>query len=57
MHLKETISFLEMRVMYRPEICFNFSAYVDKNGQLIDLAKKFLIDFLNSFRDWVLKNK
>ncbi|MDR1417694.1 MAG: NAD(P)H-dependent oxidoreductase [Endomicrobium sp.] len=57
MHLKETISSLEMRVMYRPEVCFNFSAYVDKNGQLIDSAKKFLIDFLNSFKDWVLKNK
>jgi chromate reductase len=57
MHLKETISFLEMCVMHRPEIYFNFLSYVDKNGELLDLSKKLLIEFLNSFKDWVLKNK
>jgi chromate reductase len=56
-HLKQTISFLEMRVMYRPEVCFSFLSYVDKNGELLDLSKKLLIEFLNSFKDWVLKNK
>ncbi|MDR2395095.1 MAG: NAD(P)H-dependent oxidoreductase [Endomicrobium sp.] len=57
MQLKETVSFLEMRVMYRPEVCFNFLEKVDKNGEIEEKGRERVVEFLNRFKGWILKNK
>ncbi|MDR2426555.1 MAG: NAD(P)H-dependent oxidoreductase [Endomicrobium sp.] len=56
MQLKQLLSFLNMRVMWQPEIYFNFLVNVDKNGNLADSSKPFFEKFLAAFREWILKN-
>jgi chromate reductase len=60
--LKALLSFLDMRVMYQPEIFFNFSAFVKPaegpNGQpqLEEKSQKFFAGYLAAFREWIIEN-
>jgi chromate reductase len=55
MQLKHLLSFLNMRVMWQPEICFNFTANVNENGELAETSKKFFAKFLESFKSRIEK--
>jgi chromate reductase len=55
MHLKRILSFLCMRVMYQPEIYFNFPAYVN-DGVLADASKKIFQNYLYTFKEWIIQN-
>jgi chromate reductase len=61
--LKALLSFLDMRVMYQPEIFFNFNAFVkpaagpNTQPQLEERSQKFFAGYLSSFRDWIAENK
>ncbi|MDR1695856.1 MAG: NAD(P)H-dependent oxidoreductase [Endomicrobium sp.] len=56
MQLKELLSFLNMKVMWQPEICFNYSAYV-KDGVLEESSGKYFAKYFNSFKEHIEKNK
>ncbi|AKL98618.1 NADPH-dependent FMN reductase [Endomicrobium proavitum] len=55
MQLKQLLSFLNMKVMWQPEIYFNFSANV-KDGAMEDLSKKYFEKFLSAFKAFIEKN-
>ncbi|MDR3243883.1 MAG: NAD(P)H-dependent oxidoreductase [Elusimicrobiota bacterium] len=56
MHLKRTIAFLGMKVMNQPEIYFNFGANVDDKGAMSETSQKHFKAFLDSFKQWIIKN-
>jgi chromate reductase len=49
MQLKQLLSFLNMKVMWQPEIYFNYLANV-KDGQLEENSKKYFVKFLEAFK-------
>jgi chromate reductase len=61
--LKALLSFLDMRVMYQPEIFFNFNAFVKPaegpNGRprLEEKSQTFFAAYLAAFREWIVTNK
>jgi chromate reductase len=52
MQLKQLLSFLDMKVMWQPEIYFNYSANV-KDGALEEASKKYFAKFLESFKIFI----
>ncbi|MCL2799689.1 MAG: NAD(P)H-dependent oxidoreductase [Endomicrobia bacterium] len=55
MQLKQLLSFLNMKVMWQPEIYFNYPAYV-KDGVLAEASKKYFESFLTAFKECILIN-
>jgi chromate reductase len=55
MHLKRTLSFLNMRVMYQPEVYCNFTHSVNEAGELAPAARGIFENFLAAFREWILR--
>ncbi|MDR3256881.1 MAG: NAD(P)H-dependent oxidoreductase [Endomicrobium sp.] len=55
--LRKILSSIGAAVMYQPEIYLHFYACVNDKGELADTTKKMYEKFLNSFREWILKNK
>ncbi|MDR3113885.1 MAG: NAD(P)H-dependent oxidoreductase [Endomicrobium sp.] len=49
MQLKQLLSFLNMKVMWQPEIYFNYLANV-KDGALEENSKKYFAKFLEAFK-------
>ncbi|MCL2484957.1 MAG: NAD(P)H-dependent oxidoreductase [Endomicrobia bacterium] len=56
LQLKQLLSFLNMKVMWQPEICFNYLAYV-KDGVLAEDSKKYFEKYLSSFKEYIEKNR
>ncbi|MDR3249149.1 MAG: NAD(P)H-dependent oxidoreductase [Treponema sp.] len=60
--LRALLSFLDMRVMYQPELYFNFVAFVKPaegpkgRPQLEEKSQKFFTAYLAAFREWIVKN-
>lgn len=57
-HLRQCLSYLNMRTMGQPEFYMNASKSFDKSGKLIDEKSRELIQkFWNSFKEWVQFNQ
>ena len=56
MFLKQLLSVLGMRVMWQPEIYFNFLANV-KDGVMSEDSKKYFESFFAAFKAFIEKNK
>ena len=54
-HLRQSLSYLNMRVMGQPELYFGFADKAfNKNGELInDKSKELIVNFFNEFSDWI----
>jgi len=56
LQLKQLLSFLNMKVMWQPELYFNYLENV-KDGVLAEKSKQFFEKFLTAFKAFIEKNQ